>query len=157
MQTAREKGLKKTPQHRNIEFIPISKDTGLTPTLRYIVTSMKTLDVPYSHKNNTDLFWPFSLSEKSMKSLPNSFCSELPVCATRHTRFPVFCWPTTAFFQILALGFLPLKSKPCIRRANNCTQDLPHKWLGESKNMHLDQSKPGSAFDVISLDVVTLL
>lgn len=38
-----------------------------------------------------------------------------------------------------------------------CTQDLPHDRLGESKNIHLDQSKPGSAFNIISLDVITLI
>lgn len=37
-----------------------------------------------------------------------------------------------------------------------CIQDLPHKRLGKSKNTHLEQSKPGSAFNIISLDVITL-
>lgn len=38
-----------------------------------------------------------------------------------------------------------------------CTQDLPHKRLGESKNAHLEQSKSGSAFSIVSLDVITLI
>lgn len=37
------------------------------------------------------------------------------------------------------------------------TQDLPHKRLGESKNVHLEQSKSGSAFNIVSLDVITLI
>lgn len=37
-----------------------------------------------------------------------------------------------------------------------CIQDLPHKRLGESKNIHLEQSKPSSAFNIIILDVIAL-
>lgn len=37
-----------------------------------------------------------------------------------------------------------------------CTQDLPRKRLGESQNTHLEQSRSGSAFNIINLDAITL-